>query len=183
MTIIHPLNPSTLNPQTIRQLRQVKIITHDNCNHIFPPPPPQRKLTNRQQHEPHSTILAHRRFESPLDPQAGCPARYENVQHCRGLSLVLLQLKDSLELFVKRRDLLPGSGFLSRRDMTLAVKSAVKPHSFPPLTPQYKLVNESLGNCYLSQPNTPTTACRIIQPPPLSKSLIVKFWENLLRNI
>ena len=36
--------------------------------------------------------------------------RYRNVRHCRGHSMVLLQLKDSLELFVKRRDffLVPG---------------------------------------------------------------------------
>ena len=32
--------------------------------------------------------------------------------------MVLLQLKDSLELFVMRRDILPGYGFLSRRDKT-----------------------------------------------------------------
>ena len=35
-----------------------------------------------------------------------------------GLSMVLLQLKDPLVLFVKSRELLLGSGFLSRRDMT-----------------------------------------------------------------
>ena len=58
-----------------------------------------------------------RRFESPLDPQAGWPGRYINVRHCGGLSMVLLQLKDPLELFVKSREFLPGSGFLSR-DMT-----------------------------------------------------------------
>ena len=44
--------------------------------------------------------------------------------------MVLLQLKDHLELFVKRREFFPGSRFLSRRDMTLAVKSDVKPNSF-----------------------------------------------------
>ena len=32
--------------------------------------------------------------------------------------MVLLQLKDPLEIFVKGREFLPGSGFLSRRDMT-----------------------------------------------------------------
>ena len=32
--------------------------------------------------------------------------------------MVFLQLKDPLELFVKRREILPGSGFLSRGDMT-----------------------------------------------------------------
>ena len=54
-----------------------------------------------------------------LDPQAGWPGRYINVWPCRWLSsMVLMQLKDPLELFVKRREFLPGSGFLSRRDMT-----------------------------------------------------------------
>ena len=32
--------------------------------------------------------------------------------------MVFLQLKYPLELFVKSREFLPGSGFLSRRDMT-----------------------------------------------------------------
>ena len=32
--------------------------------------------------------------------------------------MVLLKLKDPLELFMKRREFLPGSGFLSSRDMT-----------------------------------------------------------------
>ena len=32
--------------------------------------------------------------------------------------MVLLQLKDPLELFVKGMEFLPGSGSLSRRDMT-----------------------------------------------------------------
>ena len=43
-----------------------------------------------------------------------------------------LQQKDPLELFLKRREILPSSGFLSRRDMTYAVESDVKPHSFLP---------------------------------------------------
>ena len=47
-----------------------------------------------------------------------------------GLSVVLLQLKDPLEPFVKRMEVLPGSGFLFRRDMTKAVESDIKPHSF-----------------------------------------------------
>ena len=34
------------------------------------------------------------------------------------LYMVILQLKDPLELFVKRREFLPGSGFLSRRDLS-----------------------------------------------------------------
>ena len=37
--------------------------------------------------------------------------------------MVPLQLKDPSELFVKNRQFPPGSGFLSRRDMTLAVES------------------------------------------------------------
>ena len=73
-----------------------------------------------------------RRFESPLDPQAGWPGCYINVPHCRGLSMVLLQLKYPLELFVKRREFLPGSGLLSPRDMTYAVESDIKFHSFLP---------------------------------------------------
>ena len=32
--------------------------------------------------------------------------------------MVFLQLKDPLGLFVKSREFLPGSGFISRRDMT-----------------------------------------------------------------
>ena len=32
--------------------------------------------------------------------------------------MVLLQLKDPLELFMKSREFLPGSGFLSLRDMS-----------------------------------------------------------------
>ena len=70
------------------------------------------------------------RFESPLDPQAGWPDRYINVWRCRGLSMVLMQLKEPLELFVKSREFPPGSGFLSRRDMTWAVESDVKPNSY-----------------------------------------------------
>ena len=40
----HPLNPSTLNPHAVRQVR---IVTHDNCNHIFPPQP---QTTNTLSH-------------------------------------------------------------------------------------------------------------------------------------
>ena len=46
--------------------------------------------------------------------------------------MVLLQQKDPLELSSKSREFLPGSGFLSRRDMTYAVESDVKPNSFLP---------------------------------------------------
>ena len=47
----------------------------------------------------------------------GWPGRYINVQHFGWLSMALLQLKDPLELFVKSREFLPGSGFLSCSDM------------------------------------------------------------------
>ena len=50
--------------------------------------------------------------------------------------MIYLQLKKPLELFVKRRKFLPGSRFLSRRDMTymLAIESDVNPiPSFLPL--------------------------------------------------
>ena len=40
-----------------------------------------------------------------------------NVRHCGGLFMVLLQLKDPLEIFLKRIEFLPGSGFLSCRDI------------------------------------------------------------------
>ena len=59
-----------------------------------------------------------RRFESPLDPQAGWPGRYINVRCCGGLPMAFLQQESQLELFVKRREFLPDSGFLSRCDMT-----------------------------------------------------------------
>ena len=49
--------------------------------------------------------------------KAGWPGRYMNVRCCGGLSMVLLQLKDPLELFLKSREFLPGSGFLSRREL------------------------------------------------------------------
>ena len=49
-----------------------------------------------------------RRFYSPLDPQEDWPSRYKYVRHCVGQSLVHLQLKKNLELFVKRREFLPS---------------------------------------------------------------------------
>ena len=67
-----------------------------------------------------------------IPPLAGWPGRYINLRCCRGLSMVLLQLKDALELFVKRREFLPSSGFLSHKDMTKAVKSDVKTHPIIP---------------------------------------------------
>ena len=42
-----------------------------------------------------------------------------------------LQMKDPLELSIKRREFLPGSVFLSHRDITLAVESNVKTNTFP----------------------------------------------------
>ena len=52
------------------------------------------------------------------DPPVGWPGRYIILRHYGGLFIVPLQLKDPLELFVKRREFLPGSWFLSCRDMT-----------------------------------------------------------------
>ena len=42
--------------------------------------------------------------------------------------MVRLQLIDFLELYLKRAEFLPGSRYLSRRDMTLTVESDVKNH-------------------------------------------------------
>ena len=36
-------------------------------------------------------------------PHAGWPGRYKNVKCCGGLSMVFLQLKKTLELFVERK--------------------------------------------------------------------------------
>ena len=57
--------------------------------------------------------------------------------------MVLLQLKDLMELFMKSREFLPGSGFLSRRDMTYDVESNVKPNSFLPST-ELKIVPQGM---------------------------------------
>ena len=59
-----------------------------------------------------------RRFVSPLNLRAGWPGRFINVRRFGGLCMGLLQLKDPLELFVKRRVFLSGFVSLSRRDMT-----------------------------------------------------------------
>ena len=72
------------------------------------------------------------RFKSPLDPQAIRPGSYINVRHCGGLYIVLMQQKHPSGLFVKRREFLPGSGFLSLYEMTKAVDSDIKTHSFLP---------------------------------------------------
>ena len=47
--------------------------------------------------------------------------------------MVLLQLKDPLELFVKRREFLPCSGFLSRSDINLSVEIGIN----NPLLPSF----------------------------------------------
>ena len=62
----------------------------------------------------------------------GLPGRYINVRRYGGLSMVLLQLKNPLELLVKRKEFLLGSRSLSRRDMAYAVESDIKPNSFLP---------------------------------------------------
>ena len=59
---------------------------------------------------------------------------YRNVRHCAVLPNVLLQLKDPLELFEKRKEFLRGSGFHSRRDMTSVGESDVK-QSLPIVLP------------------------------------------------
>ena len=48
----------------------------------------------------------------------GWPGHYKKVQYCGGLSVVIRQLKDPLELIVKSREYLPSSGFLSGRNLT-----------------------------------------------------------------
>ena len=59
-----------------------------------------------------------RRLDSQLGPEVGWSACYINVRLCGGLSMVLSHLKHPLELFVKRREFLPGYKFLSCHDMT-----------------------------------------------------------------
>ena len=73
-----------------------------------------------------------RRFEFPWVPKiAGWTVRYRNLRRCGVLFMVLLQLKDPLKFFVKRREFLPNS----RRDMTKALESDEKPQTFhKPLT-------------------------------------------------
>ena len=41
-------------------------------------------------------------------PFTGWPGHYINVRDCGGLTMVILQLEDPLELFVKRREFLSG---------------------------------------------------------------------------
>ena len=54
-----------------------------------------------------------RRFESPL-----AWSLYKCAALCRAVLMVFLQLKDPLDLFIKRRKFLPSFGFLSHCDMT-----------------------------------------------------------------
>ena len=54
----------------------------------------------------------------------------QSLYKCEALlrAMALLQLKDPSELFLKRRVLLPGSRFLSRRDMTLKLLKVMQNH-------------------------------------------------------
>ena len=70
-------------------------------------------------------------FLSSNNSRIACwPGRYINVQHYGGLSMVFLLLKVPFEQFVKRREFILGSMFLSHRDITQAVKSDIKPKNF-----------------------------------------------------
>ena len=52
---------------------------------------------------------------TPASPAwAGWRGRYINMRHCGGLFMVLLQLKDPLEQFVRKREFILSSRFLSR---------------------------------------------------------------------
>ena len=65
-------------------------------------------------------------------PEVGWHHHYINMRHCGGLAMVFVQLKDPLELFVKRREFLPDSRFLTQCDMTKAFESDAKTNSFFP---------------------------------------------------
>ena len=52
------------------------------------------------------------RFVFAAPHLAVLPGCYINGRHCGGLYVVLLQLKDPLEIFVKRREILPSARFL-----------------------------------------------------------------------
>ena len=56
--------------------------------------------------------------DSAGSPQAGLHGCFINGRHYGGLSMVLLQLKNPLELFMNRREVLHASGFQSCRNMT-----------------------------------------------------------------
>ena len=65
-------------------------------------------------------------FESQLGPKNSGLAwsHYKCAAYGR-LPMVVLQLKDPLELLLMTREFLPSSGFLSRCDMTYVVESEV----------------------------------------------------------
>ena len=52
--------------------------------------------------------------------QVGWPGCYINVRRYGALSMALLQLKASFELFMNRIEFLPGTLFLSCQDLTLS---------------------------------------------------------------
>ena len=52
---------------------------------------------------------------SPLEGGLGC---YIDVRYCGRLSMVFLQLKEPMELLLKKRVFPPGSRYLSCCDMT-----------------------------------------------------------------
>ena len=57
----------------------------------------------------------------------GWPGHYTNVRHCGGLSKALSSTKRPLGTTSEVKEFLPGSEFLSHRDMTRAVESDVNP--------------------------------------------------------
>ena len=66
-------------------------------------------------------------------PVSGWPGRYINVRNCGELYMVLMQMKDPLEVFVNRREFLPSSRFFISSQYDLeAVESNVKKHYFLP---------------------------------------------------
>ena len=85
-----------------------------------------------------------------LFPWAGWPGHFINEWCCGGLSVVPLQLKDPLELFVKRREFLLSSWFLYRCAVTLAIESDVKTDSSHPFS--VTLVWPSLIRAWLVRP-------------------------------
>ena len=72
------------------------------------------------------------RFKSAGSPLAGWHGRYTNVHLCGCLSIVLLQLKVPLKLFVKSREFLTDYMFLLHHNMTEADESNVKTNFLPP---------------------------------------------------
>ena len=54
----------------------------------------------------------------------------KRLARCGGLSMALVQLKDSSELVVKRREFLLGSGFLACRDKTFLLSLATEKYEW-----------------------------------------------------